>query len=124
MNVIPTVGILLLKDKKILLVRHGTGASHETGVYGWPGGRIESGESLVQAAIRELQEETGLISTEKDLEKIKHNFESVLIKRKNGETQYFSVELFYCKKFSGDLIASDETIPEWVTIEDLKKYRL
>jgi mutator protein MutT len=124
MKAIPTVGVLIIKDKKILLVRHGEGAHHETGVYGWPGGRIEKGESLIQAAIRELKEETGLNATEKDLEKITHTFAEVAIKRKSGEIQHFSVDLFYCKNFSGTLTSSDETIPEWVHIEDLKNYKL
>lgn len=124
MNIIPTVGVLVFKDNKILLVRHGDGAQHETGIYGWPGGRIDEGETLIQAAIRELEEETGIKVQEEDLEEILHVFEPVDIRRKNREIQRFSVVLYRCKKFYGDLVASEETIPEWIRIEDLDKYNL
>lgn len=124
MQVIPTVGILAFKDGKLLLVKHGESASHETGIYGWPGGRINEGETVLQAAIREFEEETGLKAKEEDLEEIVHNFEPVDIKRKNGEIKRFSVSLFRCKNFVGELVESDETIPEWVDIVDLEKYNL
>ncbi len=58
-NPIPSVAILSMNDKKeILLVRR----SVEPGKGEWslPGGFIEMGETPVEAAIRELYEETGL----------------------------------------------------------------
>jgi 8-oxo-dGTP diphosphatase len=124
MNIIPTVGVLIFKDKKVLLVKHGAGASHIEGVYGWPGGRFQEGETNRQVAVRELAEETGLITKEEDLEEFIHDLGTARIKRKNGETQLFSVELFVCSKYVGSLKASEETTPEWVNISDLDKYSL
>lgn len=48
----------IFRDGKILLVRRAREPSK--GVYTFPGGRVEFGESLTEALAREIQEETGL----------------------------------------------------------------
>ena len=50
----------IFRDGKILLVRRAREPSK--GVYTFPGGRVEFGESLVEAVAREVREETGLLS--------------------------------------------------------------
>ena len=49
----------IFRDGKILLVRRAREPSK--GVYTFPGGRVEFGESLVEAVAREVREETGLV---------------------------------------------------------------
>lgn len=124
MNSIPTVGILIIKENKVLLVKHGERASHITGVYGWPGGRYEEGESPRQAAVRELFEETGLKTSEEDLIEVHYDLGEVTLERKNGLIQTFTATLFLCEDYEGDLQGNEETIPEWVAIEELEKYHL
>jgi ADP-ribose pyrophosphatase YjhB (NUDIX family) len=51
------VFIFLQKDDSILLVKQNYGQQY----WSFPGGIVESGESIDQAAIREVREETGLI---------------------------------------------------------------
>ncbi len=48
----------IFRDGKILLVRRAREPAK--GVYTFPGGRVEFGESLVEAVAREVREETGL----------------------------------------------------------------
>lgn len=49
----------IFRDGKILLVRRAREPAK--GVYTFPGGRVEFGESLTEALIREIREETGLV---------------------------------------------------------------
>ena len=52
------VGAVAVDDGRLLLVRRG----HEPGLGSWsvPGGRVEPGETVQEAVVRELLEETGI----------------------------------------------------------------
>lgn len=55
---VPCVGIVCLRGDEVLLIRRGTPPLR--GEWSLPGGRIEAGERAVEAALRELREETGV----------------------------------------------------------------
>ncbi|WP_084397579.1 NUDIX hydrolase [Henriciella aquimarina] len=51
-------GVVCIRDDQVLLIRRGTPPM--TGAWSLPGGRIEAGERAREAALRELEEETGV----------------------------------------------------------------
>jgi 8-oxo-dGTP diphosphatase len=52
------VGAIAVAEEKLLLIRRGRGPA--AGVWSVPGGRGEAGETLAEAVLRELTEETAL----------------------------------------------------------------
>jgi 8-oxo-dGTP diphosphatase len=53
-----SVGAVMVHDGSLLLVRRGHGPA--AGEWSVPGGRVERGEMLAEAVVREVLEETGL----------------------------------------------------------------
>jgi 8-oxo-dGTP diphosphatase len=56
------VGVLITKDDRVLLMKRKN--SHGDGTWSAPGGHLEYGELTEQCAIREAQEEVGVIITD------------------------------------------------------------
>ena len=61
-----TAGVTLIHDNKILLV-HPTNSGWKRGTCGIPKGGMEPNEEPIEAALRELREETGIVLSESDL---------------------------------------------------------
>lgn len=58
MTPVPAVGVVCLRGNEVLLIRRGTPPRMRE--WSLPGGRIEPGERAIDAALRELREETGV----------------------------------------------------------------
>lgn len=98
------VGILCWRESEILLVRRGK--PPRAGEWSLPGGRIEWGETALDAAQRELKEETGTIA------KNYRHFETldgIFRSRQSGEiwAHYLLVD-FIAEYESGAVLAGDD----------------
>lgn len=88
--------------------------------YTLPGGHVEVGESIVEAVIREMKEETGLTIENPKLCGVKQ-FPIDGDKYENGR---YLVFLFTANEFTGELISSKEGQMHWVKKADLPKVNL
>jgi len=109
------VGVLLLEGERVLLVQRGR--PPQVGRWTVPGGGVEVGETLEEAALRELAEETGLCCT---LGAVVEVLDRV-VRDEDGRVEYHYVILdFIGTKPTGTLHAgSDCADARWVPVAEL-----
>lgn len=100
---------------KILLVRRAN--PPDAGLWGFPGGKIESGETIEDAAIRELYEETGVHAQAGPIFTAVDAFD----RDADGHLrQHFVLIAVCCRWSSGNPIAGDDALEaRWFALSDL-----
>jgi ADP-ribose pyrophosphatase YjhB (NUDIX family) len=107
------VGAVCVRDGRLLLVQRGRGVS--AGAWSLPGGRLEPGETLEQAVVRELAEETRLAGRVLGL--------AGLAERRSQGHHY--VILDYWVEAHGDPVAGDDARDViWASLADLERLPL
>lgn len=104
--------LFLLKDDQILLAmkKRGFGADRYNGI----GGKIDPGETVEQALIRECQEEIEVTPTE--FHKVaEHDFTQT----ESNEPWRMYVHAYLCTKWEGEPKETEEMAPEWFKIADI-----
>ena len=97
MKIRPEVGVstAVFRDGRVLLAQRAVGAL--AGLWSLPGGRVEFGEKLTEAALRELDEEVGVKAEIVDFAGVVE-----VLPRKEGAQFHFVVVAFAANWVSGE----------------------
>src|SRR4029077_17648553 len=97
------VSAAIFRDGRVLIVRRGRPPTH--GLYTLPGGGVELGETLQQAVIREIREETGL-----DIEPVVlAGYREAIVRDDAGRIErHFVILPFAARWVGGDLVLNEE----------------
>ena len=110
-------GVFIYKDGKVLLQKR-----RDNGLWADHGGCVEIGETLEEAAKRELFEETGLSAHKLEFFGI-YSGKEMLHTYPNGDEAYLIVTLWLCEDFSGDIRIDPAEVADlqWFDINELPK---
>lgn len=113
-----SAGVIIIDKNKRVLLQHRT----DNNTWSIPGGIIEPGENVEEAAKREVHEETGLTVDELQLFNIYSGEEQHYI-YPNGDEVYFINIVFITKMFQGKTVADGEESNEvrFFEIDNLPK---
>jgi len=105
---------LIDRDGRILLAQRPEGKSM-AGLWEFPGGKIEAGETPEIALIRELQEELGINTWASCLAPLtfaSHSYDDF----------HLLMPLFACRKWEGTPHPREGQVLKWVPVRDLRNY--
>ncbi|MCB1335201.1 MAG: 8-oxo-dGTP diphosphatase MutT [Roseivivax sp.] len=105
---------LIDPDGRVLLAQRPEGKSM-AGLWEFPGGKIEPGETPEAALIRELHEELGIETWQSCLAPLtfaSHSYESF----------HLLMPLFACRKWDGIVSPREGQALKWVRVQELRNY--
>ncbi|APZ52760.1 8-oxo-dGTP diphosphatase MutT [Salipiger abyssi] len=105
---------LIDPDGRVLLAQRPEGKSM-AGLWEFPGGKVEPGESPEHALIRELQEELGIDTWESCLAPLTFASHSY-------ETFHLLMPLYACRKWQGTPQSKEGQALKWVRARELRDY--
>ena len=90
------------------------------GQWGLPGGAVEIGESVADAIVREVKEETGLTVRPRRIIGVYSDPAFQIVKYPDGNVWHYVSVCFECTRLSGELTTCDETLAlDYVRIDRL-----
>lgn len=101
-------------DGRVLIAQRPPGKSM-AGLWEFPGGKVESGETPEHALIRELEEELGINTWQSCLAPLtfaSHRYDDF----------HLLMPLFACRKWEGTPMPKENQSLKWVFAKDLKNY--
>jgi ADP-ribose pyrophosphatase YjhB (NUDIX family) len=108
------------KDGKVLLVQRGK-KGPTSGLWSLPGGHVEIGERLCEAALRELAEETGVSARDTRFVECLE----VILTGGDGPQVHYVIAVHTGHWLSGDPVAMDDAAAaDWFALDDLRGLKM
>ncbi len=101
-------------DRRVLIAQRPEGKSL-AGLWEFPGGKLEEGETPEVALIRELEEELGISTKSACLAPVSFASHSY-------ETFHLLMPLYVCRKWQGTPVAREHAALKWVRPQALRDY--
>lgn len=114
MKLVLVAAIALVRDHKVLLAERPTGKSL-AGLWEFPGGKVEAGETPETCLARECLEELGISVREQNL--VPLTFAS-----HTYETFHLLMPLYACHTWQGDLVGREGQRLAWASAAELETY--
>ncbi|MGN6489352.1 MAG: 8-oxo-dGTP diphosphatase MutT [Devosia sp.] len=115
MGLLLVVAVALVDaDRRVLIAQRPEGKPL-AGLWEFPGGKLEAGETPEQALIRELEEELGIATKSACLAPLSfasHSYESF----------HLLMPLYVCRKWQGTPVAREHAALKWVRPQALRDY--
>jgi 8-oxo-dGTP diphosphatase len=102
------------RDDRVLLIHKKRG--HGAGKINGPGGKVDPGETVLEAAVRETREETGIVVLDA-VEKGRFSFLDLTALQWAGH-------VFLAHRFEGEPVATEEADPLWYPVDALPFERM
>ena len=116
-KLIPTVECLIVRDNKVLLLKRSESSKKFPGYWIGPGGHVDENEDVLSAAIREVEEETGIKIGES---KIK--LKAVALGNHTDRNETYFVHYFLVNLDSDQkIVNSNEGNSNWVPMDEVLK---
>lgn len=114
----PLLGAIavVVTDTHVMLARRKN--PPDAGLWGFPGGHVERGETALNAAARELLEETGIVARPVGY---LTNIDIILRDAAGQVDVHFLLAAVYCEYISGTPIPADDVSDaQWITCEEIR----
>ncbi len=109
--------LALINDKNEVLISLRKNKEEYNGYWEYPGGKIESGETLEQGLVREIREELNIAIAKSCIAPLTFAVDE----EEMSETILF---LYVCRKWDGSIISLLNQKIEWVKPIDLVQYQM
>ncbi len=107
------VGVGVIKRDAEIFITKRDESQHQGGLWEFPGGKIENGESVTEALARELKEEIGItVHGSQSLLDIEHDYGDKCVK----------LFIHIVEDFSGEATGLEGQASQWVAIDELHNW--